>query len=356
MRIHNFSAGPAVLPLPVIEELRGQLLELGDTGLGLMEISHRSATFSAIVDLAIERTRRVLSLPDDYTVLFLQGGASSQFLAVPYNLLQGGVADYVDTGVWSAKAIKEAGRFGTARVVWSGKEDRYARVPTSWEGSPDAVYTHTTSNNTIYGTEFPSVPRGPGLQVCDVSSDIASRPITGADFDVLYAGAQKNLGPSGLTLVCLSPAAMERAASADVPSMLSWRVHAKADKGLFNTPNTLGIFVLERVLAWVEEQGLEAIDAANQRKADALYGLLDSSDFWRPRAQLGSRSRMNVTWRLAEPALEPALIQQAEAAGFSGIKGHRSAGGLRASIYNACPEESVAALVTFLREFERTHV
>jgi phosphoserine aminotransferase len=355
VRIHNFSAGPAVLPLSVIHELREQLLELGDSGLGLMEISHRSRIFSDIVDAATERTRRVLALPDDYTVLFLQGGASSQFLAVPYNLLQGGVADYVDTGTWSSKAIKEARRFGTVNVAWSGKDGHYRALPTRWDASPDAVYTHTTSNNTIYGTEFPVVPRGAGLQVCDVSSDIASRPMAGGDFDVLYAGAQKNLGPSGLTLVCLSPAAMERAASADVPSMLSWHVHAKASKGLFNTPNTLGIFVLERVLAWVEEQGLDAVDAANQRKAEALYGLLDSSEFWAPHAHPAARSRMNITWRLAERSLEPALVEQAEAAGFSGIKGHRSAGGLRASTYNACPEESVTALVDFLREFERTH-
>lgn len=355
MRIHNFSAGPAVLPLSVVRQLQSQLMELGDSGLGLMEISHRSATFSAIVDSAIERTRRVLKLPQDHTVLFLQGGASSQFLAVPHNLLQGGVADYVDTGTWSTKAIKEARRFGEARTVWSGKEDAYRSLPTSWQASPEAVYTHWTSNNTIYGTEFHASPPVTGLNVCDASSDIASRPIEGGDFDVLYAGAQKNLGPSGVTLVCLSPAAMERAASADVPSMLSWHVHAKASKGLFNTPNTLGIFVLERVLAWVEEQGLEAIDAANQRKAEALYGLLDSSEFWRPHAAREARSRMNITWRLGSSELEGLLIEQAGRAGFSGLKGHRSVGGLRASTYNACPEESVTALVDFLREFERTH-
>ena len=355
MRIHNFSAGPAVLPLSVVQELRQQLLELGDSGLGLMEISHRSGIFSDIVDAAIERTRRVLALPQDFTVLFLQGGASTQFLGVPCNLLQGGVADYVDTGTWATKAIKEAGRYGTARVVFSGKDEGYRRVPNSWEASPDAVYTHWTSNNTIYGTEFHATPQITGLNVCDASSDIASRPIDGSSFDVLYAGAQKNLGPSGVTLVCLSPAAMERAARADAPTMLAWRTHAKAKKGLFNTPNTLGIFVLERVLAWVEEQGLEALDAANQRKADALYGLLDSSEFWRPHAELASRSRMNVTWRLADAALEPVLAEEALAAGFSGLKGHRSVGGLRASIYNACPEESVTALVDFLRDFEVKH-
>lgn len=352
-RVHNFYAGPGVLPLSVIDELREQLPNLYGVGVGLMEISHRSKTFEDIVDSAIERTRRVLSLPKDTTVLFLQGGASLQFSMLPQNLLQGGTADYIDTGVWSAKAIKEAKLFGTVNVPWSGKADNYRAVPSAWTSSPDPVYTHYTSNNTIYGTEFHEIPKVKGPLICDASSDIASRPIDGSRFDVIYAGAQKNLGPSGVTLVTLSPRAMERCARG-LPSMLSYAVHA-ADKSLYNTPNTVGVFVLERVLAWVEEQGLAAVAARNQRKASLLYDLFDSSDFWQPHAERGSRSLMNITWRLTMSELEEPLVKEAERAGFVGLKGHRSVGGLRASVYNACPEESVAALADFLKEFERIH-
>jgi phosphoserine aminotransferase len=355
-RIHNFSAGPAVLPESVLEQLRSQLFEFGDTGIGLMEMSHRSAAFSEIVDSAQARVRRVLGLPEDYAVLFLQGGASSQFLAVANNLMHGGVADYLDTGTWSNKAIKEAKRFGKVNVVFSAKEAGYNAVPTTWEQSADAVYTHYTSNNTVAGTQFPGLPAShAGLLVCDASSDIASRPMDYSKIDVVYAGAQKNLGPSGVTLVTLSPAAQERAAASDAPTMLKWATHIGAKKQLFNTPNTLGIYTLERVFAWIEDQGLAAVAERNATKSQALYDLFDSSDFWAPHALPGSRSQMNVTWRLGQRELESTLIEQAVAAGFSGIKGHRSVGGLRASIYNACPLDSVTALVDFLSEFERSH-
>ncbi|MEC7240860.1 MAG: 3-phosphoserine/phosphohydroxythreonine transaminase [Myxococcota bacterium] len=352
-RIHNFSAGPAVLPLSVVEELQEALPNLDGTGIGLMEISHRSQTFGDIVDSAIARLRRVLALPEDYEVLLLQGGASMQFCMVAMNLLRGGTADYLDTGTWSKKAAVEAKRFGDARVVWSGEEVGYSRVPSNeeWSSSDDVVYTHYTSNNTIYGTQYHRPPEASRL-VCDMSSDIASRRIDGSQFDVIYAGAQKNLGPSGVTVVALSPWALERS-DPDLPSMLRYRLHV--EKGsMFNTPNTLGIFFLDRVLAWIEDQGLEAVAARNQRKANAIYGLLDSSGFWKPLAEKNSRSQMNVSWRLADEALEPVLVSEALAAGFSGIKGHRSVGGIRASIYNACPEESVLAFVDFLKEFERT--
>lgn len=352
-RIHNFSAGPAVLPLAVVEELRDALPNLEGTGIGLMEISHRSDTFGAIADSATSRIRRVLSLPEDYEVLLLQGGASMQFCMVAMNLLQGGVADYLDTGTWSKKAAAEAKRFGDARVVWSGADSGYRRVPldAEWTASSDAVYTHYTSNNTIFGTQYHQMIKGEHI-VCDMSSDIASRRIDGSQYDVIYAGAQKNLGPSGVTVVALSPWAVERS-DPNLPSMLRYRLHV--EKGsMFNTPNTLGIFFLDRVLAWIEEQGMEAVEARNLRKAGALYGLLDSSDFWQPIAEVDSRSLMNVSWRLADTTLEPVLVQEALSAGFSGIKGHRSVGGIRASIYNACPENSVTELVAFLREFERS--
>lgn len=352
-RIHNFSAGPAVLPLSVVEELRDALPNLEGTGLGLMEMSHRSQTFEAIVDSTMGRIRRVLSLPDDYEVLLLQGGASMQFCMVAMNLLQGGVADYIDTGTWSKKAALEAKRFGDARVVWSGAEVGYKRVPTNdeWTCSEGAVYTHYTSNNTIYGTQFHHAVQGEHV-VCDMSSDIASRRMDGSAYDVIYAGAQKNLGPSGVTVIALSPWAVERS-DPDLPSMLRYRLHVEK-RSMFNTPNTLGIFFLDRVLAWIESQGLDVVEARNKRKAEALYSLLDGSDFWQPVASPDCRSLMNVSWRLADHALEPVLVKEGLDAGFSGIKGHRSVGGIRASIYNACPEESVMALVGFLKEFERT--
>lgn len=368
MRLHNFSAGPAVLPVSVVEELQANLLEFEGCGLGLMEMSHRGDTFEAIIASAFSRTRRVLALPADHQVLFLQGGASMQFLMVPQNLLQGGSASYLETGTWSTKAIKEARRFGEVRVPFSGKEQGFRSVPqgysssgysssgysSSGDTSSNECYLHYTSNNTVVGTQFHEHPTTDGLLVCDMSSDIASRPIDGGAWDLIYAGAQKNLGPSGVTVVALSPRAMERAASAGAPTMLDYGVHARGGS-MFNTPNTLGIYVLERVLAWVEAQGLAAVAATNTRKADALYDLFDASDFWRPHAASDSRSQMNVTWRLADVSLEKPLLSAAESAGFSGIKGHRSVGGLRASIYNACPEESVLALADFLREFERTH-
>ena len=357
MRLHNFSAGPAVLPVSVVEELRANLLDLQGCGLGLMEMSHRGDTFEGILAQAIARTRRVLALPHDHQVLFLQGGASLQFLMVPQNLLQGGSATYLDTGTWSSKAIAEARRFGEVRVPFSGKAQGYKSVPQGYS-SPGASsgedYLHYTSNNTVVGTQFHQHPTTDGLLVCDMSSDIASRPIDGGAWDLIYAGAQKNLGPSGVTVVTLSPRAMERAASCGAPTMLDYAVHVDGGS-MYNTPNTLGIYVLERVLAWVEAQGLEAVAAANTRKANALYDLFDASDFWRPHATSDSRSQMNVTWRLADQSQEDPLVVAAEASGFSGIKGHRSVGGLRASIYNACPEESVSALVDFLRDFERTH-
>ena len=351
MRLHNFSAGPAVLPLPVLMELRENLADFNGTGIGLMEMSHRSSTFQAIVDSAFARVRRVLALPESAQILFLQGGASMQFLMVPQNLLQGGAATYIDTGTWSTKAIKEARRFGEVTVVEN--TDGYRSVPQGFAGGGE-TYLHYTSNNTIAGTQFHQHPTTDGLLVCDMSSDIASRPVDGSTWDVIYAGAQKNLGPSGVTLIVLSERAQERARGCGAPTMMDYHTHL-AKGSLFNTPNTLGIYVLERVLAWVEDQGLDAVTATNERKAAALYGLLDGSEFWRPHAAKDCRSQMNVTWRLSDTSLEGRLVEEALSAGFSGIKGHRSVGGLRASIYNACPEESVLALVDFLREFERTH-
>ncbi len=354
-RKHNFSAGPAVLPTSVVEELREQLPDLHGTGIGLMEISHRSKVFDNIVSSAMERLGRVLGVPEDHRILFLQGGASLQFVMIAQNLLQGGSADYLDTGSWTSKSVGQANYFGSARTAFSGKADTYRTLPTpgGWERDPRAVYTYYCSNNTIFGTQYPSTPVPDGRLICDMSSDIASRPVDVARHDVIFAGAQKNLGPSGVTVVILSPWAMERAAQArDVPDMLSYGIHL-AKGSLFNTPNTLGIFVLERVLAWVEDQGAASLATTNRRKAQKLYDLLDGSDFWQPHADRNCRSDMNVTWRLANNDLEGVVVEEALAADISGIKGHRSVGGLRASLYNACPEDSVDTLVDFLRDFER---
>ena len=352
-RIHNFSAGPAVLPLSVVEELREQLPNFAGMGVGVMELSHRSKPFLKLMKGAQGRIRRLLNLSDEHTVLFLQGGASLQFLMVAMNLLQGGAADYIDTGVWANKAIKEAKRYGTVVVPFSGKAENYRQVPRDWARTPGAVYTHITTNNTIYGTQLHGLPESEGLLVADMSSDILSREVDTSKIDVIYAGAQKNLGPSGLTVVTLSPRAMARAALSDAPTMLNYKVHADDADQLYNTPNTFGVLALDRVLNWIETQGLQTVGETNRRKAQKIYDLLDSSDFWRPHAAQDSRSDMNITWRLKDEALEPVFVKEATEAGLDGLKGHRSVGGLRASIYNACPEQSVDALVAFMREFER---
>jgi phosphoserine aminotransferase len=355
-RIHNFGAGPAVLPLSVVEECRDALPNLHGSGMGLLEISHRSKTFQAVVDSAVARVRRVLSVPDDYTVLFLQGGASLQFYMTALNLLRPGEkADYLVTGTWSQKALKEAKRVGDAKAIWDDAPNNFKSVPAngSYAVRDDAVYLHYTTNNTIYGTEFHHLPDSGGKpRVVDTSSDIAGVPFDMAAHDLMYAGAQKNLGPSGVTLVALSPWALSRVPEG-LPAMLDYKVHAK-EGSLYNTPNTFGIFVLERVFAWLEANGgLEGSIARNRQKAGLLYEELDRSAFWSPHAAPAARSLMNVTWRLPSEELEERFVKAAKAAGLDGLKGHRSVGGIRASLYNYLPLESVQALVEFMREFER---
>ena len=353
-RIHNFGAGPAVLPLSVVNAVGDALPNLMDSGFGLCEISHRSATFQSVVDSAMDRVRRVLSVPEDYTVLFLQGGASLQFYMTALNILRDGEqADFLVTGGWSQKALKEANRIGDATDIWNDAENSFKSVPSDGEYSirEDAVYLHYTSNNTLYGTQYHHLPDSSGKpRILDASSDIAGVPIDVSAHEIIYAGAQKNLGPSGVTLVILSPWAMERCGD-DLPTMLDYNVHASKGS-LFNTPNTFGIFVLDQVFKWLEENGgLEGSIARNRAKANLLYQELDRTDFWAPHAHMDSRSVMNVTWRLSNQELEPIFLQEAEAAGLGGLKGHRSVGGIRASLYNGCPMESVVALVDFMREF-----
>ena len=355
-RIHNFGAGPAVLPESVVEEVRDQLPNLYGSGLGLCEISHRSKTFQTIVDTAVARVHRVLGVPTDHAVLFLQGGASLQFYMTALNLLRPGeAADYLITGVWSQKAVKEAARVGDARGIWDDAPNSFKRVPLAGEYTvrDDAVYLHYTSNNTIYGTMFHHTPDTGGKPlVCDMSSNIGGAPMDAAKHDVIYAGAQKNLGPSGVTLVTLSPWAQSRL-TGGLPAMLDYKVHIK-DGSLYNTPNCFGIFMLERVLAWMEGTGgLDGAVERNGAKAAALYAELDRTPFWSPHAAPEARSWMNVTWRLPTPELEERFIKEAKAAALDGLKGHRSVGGIRASLYNALNLESVLTLVDFMRDFER---
>jgi phosphoserine aminotransferase len=362
----NLSAGPAILAPEVLERTAASVRELalpGDSSLesqlSILEISHRSKSFEGIVERAKALCHDVLGVPRSHAVLFLQGGASTQFAMVPMNLReQGKPACYVETGVWAQKAIGESKLFGETRVIASSKATGFDRIPEMpGEGSyAGASYVHVTSNNTIYGTEWEALPEIAGgiPLVVDLSSNIGSRKMALDRVALGYAGAQKNLGPSGVTLVFVHRDLLGREPPAPVPTMLRYSIHAENDS-LYNTPNTFGILVLLHVLEWMRDAGgVAAIGAVNQRKADALYAVLDGGGLYRAHAQPGSRSRMNVTWTLGgDEATTKRFLAEAEKAGFSGLKGHRSVGGCRASIYNAFPEAGVAALVEFMREFER---
>ena len=363
-RSHNFSAGPAVLPLSVIEQLQNALPNYQNIGLGLMEMSHRSAEFDAIIDSAMQRMKRLLSIPEGYAVLFLQGGASLQFYMTALNLLgPDDSAAYINTGTWATNAIKEASRCAKIHTVWKPTDGVFRSVPTDdqYTVPEDAQYLHYTSNNTIFGTQFHHTPHSDKPLIADLSSDICSRPVDISKHALLYAGAQKNLGPSGVTAVILSPWALERSKlvyslrTGGLPSMLNYALMAD-NNSMYNTPNTFGIFALDCMLGWIEEQGgINGMESINQNKAKLIYDVLDSSDFWDPHAETSSRSLMNITWRLTNSALEKEFLSQAEKHDLKGLKGHRSVGGVRASIYNACPTASVQALVDFMKDFERTH-
>jgi phosphoserine aminotransferase len=361
-RLYNFSAGPAVMPVPVLEQAQREMLSLPGVGMSVMEISHRSKAFEHLFGTAVADMRSLAGISGDYTVLMLQGGASLQFSMVPANLLPpGGTADYIDTGSWADKAAKEARRVGTVNVTGSTKADGYNRIPEPHELSltQGAAYVHITSNNTIEGTEWQAWPEvgsaaGGAPLVSDASSNIFSGPLDVSRFGLIYAGAQKNLGPSGVTVVIIRRDLLARAPE-NLPTMLSYKVHAENDS-LYNTPNTFGIYILGLTMKWLLSLGgLPAIATINARKAGLLYDEIDRTGFYRGTAQKASRSRMNVTFRLPSEALEQKFEKEATAAGLDGLKGHRSVGGLRASIYNAFPESGVAALVAFMREFERTN-
>jgi phosphoserine aminotransferase len=355
-RIFNFSAGPAVLPVAVLEQAQRDLISLPGVGMSILEISHRSKPFDDVIEGCEADLRTLAGIPKDYHVLFLQGGASLQFSMVPMNLLSAGSsADYIVTGAWSQKAVKEAKRVGGVNIVASTEGENFARVPRQQELKldPNAAYVHYTTNNTIFGTEFNYLPDvGAVPLVADASSDIFSGPIDVAKYGLIYAGAQKNLAPAGLTLVIVRDDLLKRAPSS-LPTMLQYGVHAE-NKSMYNTPPVFAIYIMRLVLAWLIKQGgLAAIEKRNARKADKLYAEIDRSDFYRGHASKDSRSRMNVTFRLPSEELEKKFVKDATAAGLDGLKGHRSVGGLRASIYNAFPEEGIDALVQFMSEFQR---
>jgi phosphoserine aminotransferase len=360
-RVFNFSSGPAVLPLPVLEQVQRDLIALPGVGMSVMEISHRSSTFEAIIAQAESDIRALAGIPDSYKVLFLQGGASLQFSMVPMNLLtERATADYLITGYWPEKAAKEAKKVGSVNETGSTKADGYSRIPTDEEIqlTPGAAYVHMTSNNTIEGTEWHRLPAvDPAVPlVCDASSDIFSGPIDISKYGLIYAGAQKNLGPSGVTLVIIREDLLARSGK-HLHTMLNYAVQAESGS-MYNTPPAFGVYVLGLVVRWLQDQGgLAAMDALNERKAARLYAELDRTGFWRPTAQKESRSLMNVTFRIAggDEALEGRFVKESTEAGFDGLKGHRSVGGMRASIYNAFPEAGIDQLVDFMREFERVN-
>jgi len=356
-RVYNFAAGPAVLPLPVLEEIQRDLIALPGVGMSILEISHRSKTFESILERAEADIRTLGSVPANYRVLFLQGGASTQFSMVPMNLLtSGSTADYIDTGSWAEKAIKEAKKVGAVNIAATTKADNYARIPAQSELklTPGAAYVHITSNNTIEGTEWKGLPDVGGAPlVSDTSSDMFSLPIDVSRHALIYAGAQKNMGPAGVTVVIVRDDMLTRSQQS-LPTMLNYAVQAE-NKSLYNTPPAFAVYALSLVMKWLIAQGgLAAIAKVNERKAAKVYAEIDRTGFYRGMAHTDCRSLMNVTFRLATEDLENAFVKEATAAGLDGLKGHRAVGGIRASIYNAFPEDGVDALVAFMRDFERT--
>lgn len=356
-RVHNFSAGPAVLPVPVLKKAQEELLAYPGAGASVMEISHRSKAFAGILEQAKANIKALLKLPDDYHVLFTPGGATLQFSMLAMNFLNGKSADYVMTGSWASKAAGEAKKHGTVRTAWSGKADNYVRVPKRGELDldPNAAYVHFTSNETIQGIEFSEEPEvGNASLICDASSDFMSRPLPAQKYAMMYAGAQKNIGPSGMAVVILRRDMLQRVPE-NLPSLLDYRLMVENDS-LYNTPSTFTIYIIGLVAKWLLEEvgGLEKIADLNRKKAHLLYDEIDTSGgFYKGHAQLQSRSLMNVTFRLPDEAAENEFIAQATAAGLDGLKGHRSVGGCRASIYNAMPIEGCQALREFMIEFQK---
>lgn len=355
MRAYNFCAGPAALPTAVLERAQTELAEWHGKGMSIMEMSHRSADFVGVADKAEADLRSLMAIPDNYKVLFLQGGASLQFSAIPLNLLAAGqTADYVDTGIWSQKAIEEAQRFGTVNVAASSKADQYHSVPGQgeWKLTKNAAYVHVTPNETIGGLMYDFVPETEAPLVADLSSIILAEPIDVSKFGLIYAGAQKNIGPAGLTLVIVRDDLIGKAQTG-TPALMDYAAQAK-NGSMINTPPTFAWYLSGLVFEWLQEQGgVTAMQRINQQKASVLYGYIDQSGFYANPIRTANRSLMNVPFTLADAALEKTFLKESEAAGLLNLAGHRSVGGMRASIYNAVPLEGVQALVDFMKEFAR---
>ena len=353
-RVYKFGAGPAVLPVQALEQAQRDLLDFSGSGMSIMEHSHRGKEYDAVHVEAIANVRKLLNVPEEYAIVFLQGGASLQFAMAPMNLLGADqVADYTDSGAWANKAIKEAKNIGKVNVIANCGKEIPTRVPRADElkYTPGAAYVHITSNETISGAQWKTFPAAPAPLVADMSSDILSRPFDVKPFGLIYAGAQKNLGPSGLTLVIIRKDLAERV-SEKVPTMLKYKTHID-ENSLYNTPPTFGVYILMLVTRWVQKMGLENLYRQNVAKAGKLYATIDASSFYRGTAVKEFRSDMNVTWRLPSEALEDLFVKDASRQGMKQLKGHRSVGGIRASIYNAFPPEGVDALVAFMKDFER---
>jgi phosphoserine aminotransferase len=354
-RIFNFSAGPAILPAPVLERAKEGMMSIDGSGLGVMEISHRSKLFARVLESAETGIRELLSVPANYKILFLQGGATLQFSMVPMNLLPAdGFADHIVTGAWGQKAVKEASRFGRTNIIFDGATGGFRSVPAQDELCFDqnATYIYYTSNETIDGVEFKYDLDGHGIPVvCDASSNILSKPIDIEKYALVFAGAQKNIGPSGLTMVIIRDDLLD-GAPRDLPDLLTYKAIAENDS-LLNTPNTWGIYLTSLVCDWLEEQGgLSAMETRNREKAAILYEAIDSSDgFYSAHAARDARSLMNVTFRLPTSELTELFCNEAESSGMSGLRGHRSVGGIRASIYNAFPREGIERLIEFMKDF-----
>ena len=357
-RVFNFSAGPAMLPQAVLEKAQQEILDWQGSGMSVMEMSHRGKEFMSIATQAETDLRELMGINDDYAVLFLQGGASSQFAAVPLNLLgDKKTADYINTGAWSKKAIAEAKRYCDVNVAASSEESKFTTAPAqdSWQLNPAAAYVHYTPNETIGGVEFPFIPDTGNIPlVADMSSTILSRPVDVSRYGVIYAGAQKNIGPAGLTVVIVRKDLMDQPLDS-TPTMLNYQVQAE-NGSMYNTPPTYSWYLAGLVFAWIKKQGgLAKMAEINKRKADNLYAAIDGSDFYANPVEPASRSWMNVPFTLANPELDAVFLQESKEEDLTTLKGHRSVGGMRASIYNAMPEEGVNTLIAFMAEFERRH-
>ncbi len=355
-RIYNFSAGPAILPVEVLQEAANEMLDYEQSGMSVMEMSHRSKIYQSIIDEAEKDLRELLNIPENYKVLFLQGGATLQFSMVPINLMKHGKADYIVTGQWAKKASEEAQKFGQVNIVASSEDKMFSYIPdvSDLPISEDADYVFMCDNNTIYGTKYKELPNTKGkVLVSDASSCFLSEPIDVTQYGVIFAGAQKNVGPAGTVIVIIREDLIRKDIDPKTPIMLRYDIHAE-NGSMYNTPPTYGIYLCGKVFKWLKKKGgLDAMYQINLRKANILYDYLDSSKMFYGTVEKKSRSLMNVTFKSISPELDEAFIKQAKAKGFDNLKGYRTVGGMRASIYNAMPIEGVQALVDFMREFER---